>query len=714
MPHADRRDHARGPRVSSGRQSRACRPARRAKLCSVKLALAISAACASAGALAPQSASAQIATGWKGTAGTLWSDAGNWDNTGPASGARDLYFGNAWIAAGSAGSIVASNDIAGPNLHKIVFESSVSTPAFTITGNGFRLFDFGGASPVFPQIVNQSNANQTFNLSSGSIQLNDTSGSTKAEILANGGGNLSFSISTPIDLGNTTQLQFNSVAGRTITFNAAISSSGNGGNNSVAINGVNNIIFAAANTYAGDTFINGGTLQLAAGGSIASSFLRLGDTAANSPAATLSLINPTGGQTMSRPINVRLSGSGSTGTRTIKSTNVTGTNTVSGNMLLDADLTVTSVNAGATLALTGATLDLKTRTMIVTGSGNTTISGALQNSSAGGKFVKSGFGTLTLTASNSYTGASTFSGGNTVLSGANGALTGGILTVNSGSLVLDNTGANNNNRLANGAIMTINGGTLSVIGNATTSLNEAVGQLMVGSAAGAGGLTTVVVQNGGAGTSAVLDLGAGAGLNHADSRPTLNFVGLNGVLGSAGNNPRIIFSAAPPSLSNGVISDSAGGAVRGWATVNGSDFAGYDNTNGVKAATPVDFSTASTTDNAILTASATYGGSGKTVNTLKINASTPGQSLTVTGSGNVNANAILLTGANDFTISASGTGKLVSGATLYTYVNTDRTLTITSFFNSQPVVKSGPGAVRYDFSTPGALPGLLELCAGVE
>src|SRR5437667_12177669 len=93
----------------------------------------------------------QTATGWKGTSSSARSDGGNWDNTGPAAGARDLFFGNAWVTAGSTGATTTNNDISSLDLHKIVFESNASTPAFTITGNGFRLFDFGGATPVFPQ-----------------------------------------------------------------------------------------------------------------------------------------------------------------------------------------------------------------------------------------------------------------------------------------------------------------------------------------------------------------------------------------------------------------------------------------------------------------------------------------------------------------------------------------------------------------------------------
>ena len=156
--------------------------------------------------------------------------------------------------AGGAGNTTANNNISGYGGHKIVFEATGSDHSFTITGNGFTLFDFTGASPVFPQIDNESSVLQTFNLTSGqAIAFNDRSASHKAEILANG-GDITFSSTTGVDLAGTTQLQINSIAGKTVTFGGVISSSGNSGGNSFALNGNNNVIFAAANTYAGNIF----------------------------------------------------------------------------------------------------------------------------------------------------------------------------------------------------------------------------------------------------------------------------------------------------------------------------------------------------------------------------------------------------------------------------------------------------------------------------
>lgn len=484
MPRANHSDFARAARATF--RSRA----RRANLSRGKLALAVGAACADA--LVSHRASAQIATGWKGTSSSLWTDAGNWDNTGPNAGARDLFFGNAWVTAGGAGSTTANNDIANWAGHKIVFESNASTPAFTITGNGFRLFDFGGASPVFPQIVNASNANQTFNLSSGSIQLNDTSGSNKAEILANGGGgggggNLSFSSSTPIDLAGTTQLQFNSTAGRTITFDGVISSSGNGGNNSVSINGANVIVYGAANTYAGDTFINAGTLQFSLGGSASSSIIRLGDTG-GSNSATFALTSASGGQSVGSTFVVR---SGSSGTRTFKSINTGGTNTWTGSIYLDADLTISEDNSTGTLAFTGTEIDLKNQTLTVNTAGSVTIGNVVKNTGGTGKLIKSGGGVLTLAGANTYDGLTTINSGGTIqLASATalGTTTGGTTVSSGGALDLNGQAVGAEGLTLNGTGIS-SGGALINSSVTPASHSGAVSLATASSVGGSGSLT---------------------------------------------------------------------------------------------------------------------------------------------------------------------------------------------------------------------------------
>lgn len=151
---------------------------------------------------------------------------------------------------------------------------------------------------------------------------------------------------------------------------------------------------------------------MAAGSSVASDFIRIGDTSGSNP-ATLALTAP-GGQTVSTKINVRAA----TGLKSIRAANTSGTTTLSGNIFLDGDLTVTSENAGATLTLSGTSIDLKARTLTVSGTGTTNITGNLQNPTVTdlGKLNKTGTGVLLLSGTNTYRGATTINGGTVLLS----------------------------------------------------------------------------------------------------------------------------------------------------------------------------------------------------------------------------------------------------------------------------------------------------------
>ncbi len=89
---------------------------------------------------------------------------------------------------------------------------------------------------------------------------------------------------------------------------------------------------SGGNTYTGTTSINAGELFLTASGSLASgSTILLGDTIANSPSAMLTFGATGGGSTISSPLIVQASASGTTGTRTILGLATSGnTNTYSG------------------------------------------------------------------------------------------------------------------------------------------------------------------------------------------------------------------------------------------------------------------------------------------------------------------------------------------------------------------------------------------------
>ena len=186
-------------------------------------------------------------TGWKGTSGSNWSTNANWDNAFPPSGdERNLFFGQGYKAAGGAGSTTANNDLNWSG-YRITFQdsnaagngtdgSSANDTAFTITGNGFTIFDFGAAN--FPRIQNDSFLTQTFTLTSGqTIALNGTNATGQFAEINPVNGDLMFSGGTRIDLAGTTQLRINANNAnnaKTVTFNDVISSTGNSGGNSIA------------------------------------------------------------------------------------------------------------------------------------------------------------------------------------------------------------------------------------------------------------------------------------------------------------------------------------------------------------------------------------------------------------------------------------------------------------------------------------------------
>lgn len=172
------------------------------------------------------------------------------------------------------------------------------------------------------------------------------------------------------------------------------------------------VLTNALNDYVGSTRILAGTASLAvdalngsgAFGAAATSVL-LGNTTGNSN-ATLNINSA--GVTMGRNITVQ---SGSTGSKSIGTTINSGVATFSGDVLLQTNVTLTAA-AGGEANFSG----------LITGSGGLT---------------KSGAGTVTVSAANSYTGDTALSNGPVIL---NGRLGTGTLNV-AGATPFDATGA---------------------------------------------------------------------------------------------------------------------------------------------------------------------------------------------------------------------------------------------------------------------------------
>jgi len=288
---------------------------------------------------------------------------------------------------------------------------------------------------------------------------------------------------------------------------------------------------------------------------------------------------------------------------------------------------------------------------------------------------------------------SVFDGAGLILSGA-ASITGSEanLNVNGGTFTLDNSATNLADRFEDtGSVETRGGGTLAFIGNAAGS-SETLGFIQLGTNtttppnSRSGALDIQVTHNAGASASTVLTF---SGITRNSGKASVNFSARDGsgpmALGVAGNAPRIMLTAAPSMSTAGLLNN--GGSV-GWATVNGSDFATYDAATGVKAVTTVAFAAAGNSDNALLTGSATISAN-KSVASLKIDPAGSGQGLT--GSGTLQTPAILLTGAEDFTIAPSG--GLSTAAAQHVYVQ-QADLTISGpVTGSGALIKSGEGTL---------------------
>jgi autotransporter-associated beta strand protein len=279
----------------------------------------------------------------------------------------------------------------------------------------------------------------------------------------------------------------------------------------------------------------------------------------------------------------------------------------------------------------------------------------------------------------------------------------GTINVFGGTMVLDNTAVANADRLADAVSVNVRGtGTFELIGNASTAITENVGNLPAGSNVVGGVNVFKVTPNGQATTLNFANSAAGF-TTRPGTRGIYHFIAGSGVLGDA-TGARITFVGSPFLGANGLLGQSSGGGTVGYAIVtdsNGTNFATWNATNGIVAATP----TATVTDATGLaglaatsrgqfnpTGAVTASGA-VTSGSIRITPTGAGASLDM-GANNLASNAVMLDGSNDFTI--SGTGNLGGTGTRYIYVNdADTTLTTSIVIanGGNPTTIGGPGFV---------------------
>ena len=306
--------------------------------------------------------------------------------------------------------------------------------------------------------------------------------------------------------------------------------------------------------------------------------------------------------------------------------------------------------------------------------------------------------------------------------------TSGAIILAGGNFRLDNTASNANRLRDSGGtgLDTTGGGTFILTGNASGS-TELLPRLQMGTATAispfgkprSGALNVVVEDNS---ATAVTQLTftelnrqnasyvGNPALHWLNQFATVNFTGSGGTLGVTGNNPRIIFTAAPATQAAGVASgqllrntDGTDTSV-GWATVRNvvagvttDRFAIYDPTFGIKAVTTFAFNGAlsSATANYFLDVASSIGTNGGFLsNSLTIAPNADGLSLNFTGTGNLSTTALMLAGTRDYSI--IGGGSLSGADTRYVHVQNEGvtlSLNINAGSTVKPLVKSGSGTL---------------------
>ena len=271
-----------------------------------------------------------------------------------------------------------------------------------------------------------------------------------------------------------------------------------------------------------------------------------------------------------------------------------------------------------------------------------------------GGLTKVGTGTLTLTGTNTYTGAT---------------------TVNAGTLKEDFTGfgATPSNAISPASTLVLNGGTFSVLGASTSATTS---QTFNGLNVNPGNSSIVVNANGGGGT--VLNLG--------------------GITRNLGGTVDFTLPAGLQSGSNGVVTSS--GAIGGWATVSGTDWAALSGGNIVAVSSAGGYinDTWASGSNTTVTASSTPA-SGSVTNSLRF-AAAGANTVTLSGTNTLTSGGILVTGnvGNNPSSIAGGTLQGAVGQDLVVIQNnTSNGLTISSSIqdngSATGLTKTGAGTL---------------------
>ncbi len=340
----------------------------------------------------------------------------------------------------------------------------------------------------------------------------------------------------------------------------------NGGASRIDLNSYGTNTLSGNNTFTGNIVVVDGTLRLTHSGALGAGSKTI-SAANNVNGRNPSIVLDGSSGDLTIPASVTFNTSQSRAGAVI---NEAGNNTILGNFTLYSGDGATHIwSKGGKLTLAGRLSPTATdRQLYLRGNGDGEISGVITNGSTTTGlpvYRDVGTGTWTLSASNTYSGATSVSTGKLAIAGANGSINASSsITVNGGaSLVISNTAAANHaDRLKNTAPVTLNSASIAFANDGSSaSFAETLGVLTLSS-----GTCTVSATPAAEGQASALTL---SGLSRVVGA-MLNFVGAG--IGESDRN-RIF------------ISGLADGPVGPWATVNGTAPALYSSARGVYADT---------------------------------------------------------------------------------------------------------------------------------
>ncbi|MBI5771329.1 MAG: autotransporter-associated beta strand repeat-containing protein [Verrucomicrobia bacterium] len=457
-------------------------------------------------------------------------------------GGSNTWSGNLTMAAHSAIGSTAGNTLtATGTLGGAYHLTKVDDGALTLSGAN----TYTGTTTVRAGTLTlASNApvagNGALGNASTAVQLGDasTAGASNVSLLAGGSGGLTIDRAISVNnYGGTVTIGGSNTTGtNTFTGNVAIAkdlsvTAATGGavvlggditgTGNLTKNGTGTLTLGGNNSYTGNTAVSAGTL-------VAATSNALGGGTGSVTVTSGATLGVQGGVTIPSGQTITLNGTGSGGVGALN--NVSGNNTVAGNVALGAATTLGNAAAGTTLTVGGAISGAQNLT--TTGAGNfalngaNTFSGSLTLNGSTGSMLSLGASAslanvtaLTINAGNTLT----LGAGNQINNSANLILAGGTFNVASYSATLNQlsqtvTGSTID-YLNDGSVLRFNAnglgtvtGTLNIANWAGSLGGGGTEQLVVYSTAGAPNVSAINFNGWGAGTATTIargDLGAG-------------------------------------------------------------------------------------------------------------------------------------------------------------------------------------------------------------